>query len=70
MTITDIRHWQAEYRAAPCVYAVLEEGELADLYETREGAELHVAFIKRNRGRARVVKLNIHSDKLARQRWT
>lgn len=76
MRLKDIVQWQADLKASKSVFGIYERGDhgcqelSSDLYETREGAEMHVSFMgERRRNRCRVVELKIHTDDLARRRW-
>ena len=59
--------WQDKYLSGPFVWATFEDGQIANLYDTRAGAELEVAFMKH--AHITVRKTYIHTEDLARQRW-
>ena len=67
----DIAGWQRRYLAGPVVWAVLDpEGDLTELYESKEAAALQVEW-ERRRGlhRYRAAKFHVHTLDLARERW-
>lgn len=70
--VNDILRWQREFNSAPKVYVTMNaDGDISNLYESREAAQLEVNW-RRNRGRllrVRVEAMPIHTLKLSRERW-
>jgi len=66
MGIENISEWQRRFFEAPKVYVVFDsDGEVTNLYESREAAEFELAKHRR----FRVLPMRIHSLELARERW-
>jgi hypothetical protein len=66
----EIMDWQKRFREASKVYVVYVHGEISNLYESREAAELEVAWHRRHTVRASIGEESIHTLQLARERWT
>ena len=68
--VGDLARWQAEFRLSPAVWVVEDrDGLLDSIYETKEGAQFAVDHYRKIGIKLHIRKVNIHSDKLARERW-
>lgn len=71
MSAIPTEDWQKRFFANTKVFEVYAFGEsTGNFYETREGAEIEVAWRLGRGEKARVVGHNLHSDELSRERWT
>ena len=64
--------WQRRFRAGAAVYEVVYSGDgesTGRFFDSEEAAKVCVDFYKRSRARVRVVKHNIHTLDLARERY-
>lgn len=65
----DLYAWQQEFRTKTIVVwgTFDSEWNLSNLYESKEAAQMEVDFCKG--ARLRISRINVHTDKLARERW-
>lgn len=63
--IKKILEWQNRFRQQPEVWASIFEGEVSNLYDSKEAAQFEVDFCKSGS----VCKFNVHSLELSRERW-
>ncbi len=70
-TSANIIDWQTRFRSQPHVYAVVDnEGHIDGVYESKEAAQLAVAWHRERGHRLRVQGMPICTLRLSQERWT
>ena len=68
----DLGRWQREFSAQPKIWVVEDdEGNVCNFYDSKAAAKLETEWMKSRRhlGKVRIMAYNVHSLKLAEERW-